>query len=357
MACVTCEMFQQFDNVANSYALEAFEALTPWVKNAFTAFVGVWMAFQLGWRGILQGNLRLAEMMSSAAVFVAVAVILQGSSFYWEWVYIPGRQVMSGLTQMVVSSPMAGVDDPSMTGLLSTVETEVMRVFRVVKGMIAESSFYELVNFVAGIVMLIPYIFVWGIFLAFLLEGIFKFLGISALAPMFIACAAFKPTRGFAISAARVLLSGILTVVFAGVAMGFTITIVKLYTAGLPIDVDGNYVGDPGKFVMSAEYFSILLIGFISVLFHLKAATLASNISGASDGPGAASAVVAAGMMGVGLVKAAALAPAKPIIDNAKRRYGEAAMSGISRGVSSAASAARSGASSLMDRLTSRIGG
>jgi len=350
-------MFRQFDAVANQYAMQAFEALAPWVRNGFTAFVGAWLAFHLGWRGVLQGNLRLPEMMNAGAVFAAVAVVLQGSSFYWDWIYLPGREVMSGLTQIVVSSPSAGVGDPSMTGLLSSVEHEVMRVFVVAKGMIAESSFYELVNLVGAVLLLLPYVFVWGIFLAFLLEGIFKFLGISALAPIFIACIAFKATRGFAMSAARVLLSGILTVVFAGVAMGFTITIVKVYTAGLPMNASGEYVGDPSDFVLGAKYFSILLIGFISILFHLKAATLASNIAGASDGPGAASAVVAAGMAGVGLLKGAALAPARPVIDNARRRYGEAVMDGVSRAASSALSAAGRRAGGLMERLTSRIGG
>ncbi len=357
MDCVTCGMFRQFDTVANQYALQAFEALAPWVRNGFTAFVGAWLAFHLGWRGVLQGNLRLPEMMNAGAVFVAVAVILQGSTFYWSWIYLPGREVMSGLTQIVVSSPSAGIGDPSMTGLLSTVEREVMRVFAVVQGIIAESNFYELVNLVGGILLLLPYVFVWGIFLAFLLEGIFKFLGISALAPIFIACIAFKATRGFAMSAARILLSGILTVVFAGVAMGFTITIVKTYTADLPMSTDGTFAGDPSAFVLSREYFSILLIGFISILFHLKAATLASNIAGASDGPGAASAVVAAGMAGVGLLKAAALAPARPVIDNVRRRYGEAVMDGVSRAASSALSAAGRRAGTLMERLTSRIGG
>lgn len=357
MDCVTCGMFRQFDTVVNQYALQAFEALAPWVRNGFTAFVGAWLAFHLGWRGVLQGNLRLPEMMNAGAVFVAVAVILQGSAFYWGWIYLPGREVMSGLTQIVVSSPSMGVGDPSMTGLLSTVEREVMRVFAVVQGIIAESNFYELVNLVGGILLLLPYVFVWGIFLAFLLEGIFKFLGVSALAPVFIACIAFKATRGFAMSAARILLSGILTVVFAGVAMGFTITIVKTYTADLPMTADGTFAGDPSAFVLSREYFSILLIGFISILFHLKAATLASNIAGASDDPGAASAVVAAGMAGVGLLKAAALAPARPVIDNARRRYGEAVMDGVSRAASSALSAAGRRAGTLMERLTSRIGG
>ncbi len=350
-------MFEAFDRVANAYAIEAFDALAPWVRSAFLAFVGVWCAFHLGWRGALRGNLQLGELVGTGAVFVTVAAILQGSGFYWDWVYTPGREVMSGLTQIVVSRPATGITDPSMTGLLSTVEREVMRVFLVAKGIFAESSFYQVQNFVSAIVLLLPYVFVWGIFLAFLLEGIFKFLGVSALGPIFIACAAFSSTRGFAISAVRVLLSGVLTVVFAGVAMGFTITVVRIYTAEFPLDPDGNYLGKASLFVMSPEYWAVVLIGFISILFHLKAATLASNISGASDGPGAASAVVAAGMMGVGLLKSAAIAPAKPIFDNAKRRYGEAAVDGMSRAASSAMSAVGRRAGSLMDRLTSRIGG
>jgi hypothetical protein len=51
----------------------------------------------------------------------------------------------------------------------------------------------------------------------------------------------------------------------------------------------------------------MILLGFVSVLFHLKAATLAANISGASDGPGAAATVVAGGLAAVAAAKGAAL--------------------------------------------------
>ena len=57
--------------------------------------------------------------------------------------------------------------------------------------------------------------------------------------------------------------------------------------------------------VLSDKYFGILILGFVSVLFHLKAATLAANISGASDGPGAAAAVVAGGMTALAAIKGA----------------------------------------------------
>src|SRR5712692_2700786 len=63
----------------------------------------------------------------------------------------------------------------------------------------------------------------------------------------------------------------------------------------------------PGK----ATAIRMFLLRFVSALFHLKAATLASNISGASDGPGAAAAVVGAGMTGLAALKGAAMWGAK----------------------------------------------
>ena len=53
-------------------------------------------------------------------------------------------------------------------------------------------------------------------------------------------------------------------------------------------------------FFLTWSYWGMLLLGFISVLLHLKAATLASNISGANDGAGPAAATVAGKIAGLG---------------------------------------------------------
>jgi len=57
--------------------------------------------------------------------------------------------------------------------------------------------------------------------------------------------------------------------------------------------------------VFSKDYWHLFLIGFISILFHFKASTIASNISGSSDGPGAAAVVVGAAMLAAGASKKA----------------------------------------------------
>ncbi|MDX5416855.1 MAG: hypothetical protein LPK88_11150, partial [Alphaproteobacteria bacterium] len=130
--------------------------------------------------------------------------------------------------------------------------------------------------------------------------------------------------------AVRILLNGIFVVVFAGIAMGMTGFIVKSFV------IDGGGVIEDGQltvvvrdFVWSRQFFSILIVGFISILFHLKSATLASNLSGALDGPGAAAAVVTAGMMAAGGAKAASLIGA--------RALGGAAANAGKKGLSAAA--------------------
>src|SRR5205085_668090 len=58
--------------------------------------------------------------------------------------------------------------------------------------------------------------------------------------------------------------------------------------------------------VFDYEFMMLFVIGFASILLHLQAKALASNISGANDGAGPAAATVAAGkaVMGGGLYAA-----------------------------------------------------
>jgi hypothetical protein len=175
-----------------------------------------------------------------------------------------------------------------------------------------------------GLLLALPYVFVWGIFLAFTLEGIFKLLAITAVSPLLIAVAGFGPTRGFALTGLRVIVGGVLTVVFAGVAMGFTMTVLRQALDGAPL-ATGGIKPDISGFLGSEQYWLVLLIGFISILFHLKAATLAANISGASDGPGAAATVVGAGMAAVGAAKTLTLKSAQKLGRKGSEAFGAGA--------------------------------
>lgn len=307
--CYSCNIFAAFDAMAMTYARDAFAALSPRASAIFNAFVGVWVAWQLGYRGIVKADLNIQEFVTQAAIFMLCGGAITSIDLYWEWIYDTTYVEMNTMAVAIVKgAPDAGAVE-SIKGMLAVIEREILRVLDLAAHFMRNagiSNGYNLGPIVATLLLSLPFIFVWGIFLAFLLEGLFKLLAVTAVAPLLIAAMAFKPTRGFAISGLRIVLGGFLTVLFAAVAMGFTVAILRREFAHLPID-GTTITGDIDKWLLGPGYWGVFILGFVSVLFHLKAATLAANISGAHDGPGAAASVVGAGMAAVGTLKAATM--------------------------------------------------
>jgi len=302
MACTSCGIYQQLDTLSEIYARKAFNILAPSTAIVFGAFIALWLVWQLGFNMAMKGEFDRTSFLKTLIGFLLIQTFLGSSEYYWEYFYEPIKDSTLKLAQAVVQSS-GKVTSQDINGLLEIVEKELDRVFEIQR-LIKKESIFDVIPSFAGFIIVIPFVFVWGIFLAYMLEGIFKLLAITALAPLFIAAAGFSSTRSFSTAAARVVLGGCLTVVFAGIAMGFTISVLKHYMGFIPVTETG--IQDVGAWLYSSNYWALFLIGFISILFHFKAATLASAISGAQDGPGAAAAVVGAGMMMIGLAKAGA---------------------------------------------------
>lgn len=302
MSCTSCAIYHNLDQLSKSYGREVFDAIAPQCSKVFTAFLALWLIWQLiNW--LYRADINKEETFKTFLVFLLVGLFLKGSGYYWDYFYEPAYEVISKLTQAVikVSGHASGGTIKSM---LEVVENELSRIFDLQKMISADASWYQVPTMMGGLVICLPYVFIWGIFLAYTLEGIFKLLAVTALAPIFIVCAAFPSTRSFTYTAGRIVLNGGLTVVFAGVAMGFTLSVLKHYLTTVPMSETGMGPG-AAAWVFSTNYWHLFLIGFISVLFHLKASTIAANISGSSDGPGAAAVVVGAAMLAAGASKKA----------------------------------------------------
>lgn len=193
----------------------------------------------------------------------------------------------------------------------------------------------------AGLLLALPYLFVLGIFAAFMTEAMFSFLSMSSFLPGTLYCSIFPSLRPIAIASLRINFGAFLTIMFAAGAMGFSIAVVdklgKQYAYneemrnGKAEELDNarkertRWCGREGGNVsvgprdkekcqhwieeqnrlyaeleamlkaaqLSDEYMILLLMGFVSLLLHLKSKTLASNLSGAQDGAGPAAATVA----------------------------------------------------------------
>ena len=301
MSCTSCAIYHNLDQLSKTYGREVFDAIAPQCHKLFTTFLALWLLWQLGVNWLYRGEIDKEETFKTFLVFLLVGLFLKGSGYYWDYFYEPTSEVISKLTQAVITvSGHAG--GGSIKKMLEVVENELSRIFDLQKMISADASWYQVPTMIGGLILCLPYVFIWGIFLAYTLEGIFKLLAVTALAPIFIVCTAFPSTRAFTYAAGRIILNGGLTVVFAGVAMGFTLSVLKHYIATIPMN-EGGMVAGAAAWVFSKDYWHLFLIGFISILFHLKASTIASNISGSSDGPGAAGAVVGAAMMAAGVSK------------------------------------------------------
>ncbi len=301
MACTSCGIYGQLDMLAQSYARNTFDVLSPNCSVLFNTFAAIWVIWQLGINWSVRGDIDWPDTIKTFLVFLWVGLFLQGSSYYWEWIYQPIQSTTLNLAQTVIKASGQGLGG-DVQALLNSVETELNSVFSILRMIIADTSWYNLKILSGGIIVIVPFVFVWGLFLALMLTGIFTLMAMTALAPVYIVCAAFPSTRSLTLSALRIILCGCLTVILAGVAIGFTIAVLKHYMATVPINTGVVGTGT-STWVFSTDYWALFLIGFISALFHLQASAMAASLAGASAGAGAAGLVVATGMMAVGLAK------------------------------------------------------
>jgi hypothetical protein len=262
---------------------------------------------------------------------------------------ISGAANQEGVTQVVadVRAVIGGAGKAAATSslygmLIHVVEILVWNVFSLAGEMIGGST--TILSFgrvMAGVILLLPFIFVLGIFMAFMVEAIFKILAIALFSPVLVATMPFRFTRSFSSAALRIVLGAAFTIVFASAAMSFTMASVAKhggqlraamemeekvatetsaacgglidYETGQGANSDCEAAKSKQEEFNASEfsvqhplYIKLIIVAFASVLLHLQSKALASNLSGANDGAGMPAAVVLAAktLMGGGALAA-----------------------------------------------------
>lgn len=225
------------------------------------------------------------------------------------------RLVISVPFQKLGVQPVVAAVRPELTGpyveLWQNVEAVPMTLV-LVAGERMDSFISAVVSssWIPWFLLAIPYLFVLGVFAAFIVTTIFYFTAIAATSPLLLVGLLFPATRGLAVGGLRLCLTGALTVVFASAAMGLTGYVLASFLPELARLVDcaqpvQPWLPWPFSFVIGgsasvglfgrASYWFTLVLGFASMILHLAAPRMAANLSGASDSAASAAAVVAAG--------------------------------------------------------------
>lgn len=375
-SCLFCGMFselfaQGFGTGNGGFARLAFDALLS-PANALAriaaTFLVVWtmlqfMLYEDASREVLKRSLKLVGILIGVGFFYSVG----GGNWLFETVIIGMQKIGLGAADKVVKAGMqactatttgAAGGGGTYEGLWAGVECVAFSPLRLAAENWAKLSgpvgiVTGLGDWLAWLILAAPYMFVLGVFGAFLVQSMFYFLAVAGAAPIILLFVVFDSTRGIVWSALKLLLTGALTIVFAGMAMGFTgfvlnkyagnVASFQAYTTATSFDQcfnnevkaiekqGGNAFFDTWKndntiskitkmcrdrvgqaeqtkeqleedkvcsakhFVCTRSYWSAFLIGLISILLHLLAPRIAANLSGASDSAATAAAVVAGG--------------------------------------------------------------
>ncbi|MBS0184785.1 MAG: type IV secretion system protein [Proteobacteria bacterium] len=277
--CYICDMFSAFYDFGMQYGQSIYKALLPPSRILFTAYVTAWVAWYIVFKGILRGDFRFGYFLKKSLLFVFVESLLQGSDFFWVFIHTPFLELISALAQKIVTLGKISPSDPTFRGMLLTVDQSLSKtIFEIWNILIGEGGWLSWKPILAAFILIIPYLFVICIFLAFLLEFIFAFLIITAICPLLYSIMCFKSLHSILLNAVRITLHGAMTLLFSSIAMGFTIEIFHKFSPLIPIGPEGASE-EISDFIFSSQYWAIWILGFLSVFFHLKASYFAKQIS------------------------------------------------------------------------------
>lgn len=156
------------------------------------------------------------------------------------------------------------------------------------------------------VILAIPYTFVLGIFLAFMMQVIFYCSAITAVGPLLVLGLPWSATRGYLTGGIKFMVGGGLTLVFASIAMGTTGSMLNDQFNRVKLAAPTDQGMQALLSITNVEYWYTLIVGFISVLLHLAAPRIASNLGGVTDSATSAAMVTAAGQFAGGKAVGAA---------------------------------------------------
>ncbi len=174
------------------------------------------------------------------------------------------------------------------------------------------NTFGAMVAFIYSFLLAAPFVLVGIVFATFIIQVLFGFLAISAVSPILVLFLAAPFTRGMVGAAIKILLTQALTLVFAGVALGFT----RLLMANAMTDIKLSLCAT-SDISFTSSYLTLAMLGVISVILHLQAPKFASNIGGAAESAATAGMAMAGASMAGGKLMSMAGTASNPVMKGA----------------------------------------
>ena len=282
------DIIQTLSGYMERYGHNVFKSLSVGCLDIFNAIFACWIVWQVIYKGLIKSDLDLNYFAKTFMTSMVISLLLS-ANFYVDWIYKPVMDLTNGLVKKVIIS--VGVPEfqnhNDIVGIVKTQHAALTKVIETMNVMMKDSSIIPGINWVASLIMRFPFMFLFIIMLCYCLDYMFKLMAMTALAPVLIVFAGFSSTRNITIAGIKMVLHGILTITISILAMGLSLYALNETLSLLPIDANGYLKAGAGWFAFSLKYWTCFAVACLSIYLQMKAITIA-NISGVSDGPGAA---------------------------------------------------------------------
>lgn len=299
-ASITAKVFTILNDFLFKYGETIFENTAQIFLTLFSAVYGCKVMWDIFYKSTFKKKYDLEDFLKPIVICSFLTTVLSTSSYVEEWIVRPLYDLSIGLATLTASLTTDLPKESGITGMLSLVDGKLNEVVFRPCNIIADTIGYKVHLWFGILIIQGLYIFVWFLFLALVIEAIFRFMTFYALSPLIICSFFFEQTKPIGMAGFRSLLHGILSLFLTGVAMGMTIAIIG--TSQDLFFVDGKMNRD---WIFGEQYFTLILIALVSISFHLKAPKISANLANIDDGPGAAAAVAGLGTMAVMSAKGA----------------------------------------------------
>lgn len=306
---ISVTIFQEMHKIAYEYSSNAFNEIAKLTTMLYFTSVSLWWTYLL--INYARGKGDLSKIMEHLFIITFISILLLGFnsigfSMFYRGFYEPVDSLVSAVAKVLLQQMPNNVfkGDSALLNLLGTLEHEIDVLIEFQKAMSSAVAWYNISAHIMLFLVMLPYLFVWLIFLAYVINYIFKITAITVLSPIMVALFTFPSLRKYSYSMAKIVFSGGLTLIFASVAMGFTLRMFHHYMELLPVGKDNELqVEAVTDFIFSTNFVALFVFGGVSVLFHLKAPVLARAISGVADGAGAETFVAGIGTSAMAVSK------------------------------------------------------
>jgi len=295
-ADITSKTFLTIENLLFVYGDKIFDKTSTIFLELFMIFYGCKFAWDMSYKILFKHKIEPEDIVKPLLIMSCLTVFMSSSHYVEEWIVRPAYNLAIGLTTITAALTGKLSGNATIIDMLNLVDQRLNEVIFVPCRAIAKNAgFLEYflkwgIYFIEAI-----YIFVWILFITLLLMSVFRFITFYAISPLIIVSLFFPQTKLIGIAGFKSLLHGILGMLMAGIAMGLTVSIIS-DTPDLFYDNTGNM---KTNWVFGSEYFTLLLLGLISIAFHLKSAKVSANLANIDDGAGPEAAVAGLGTMAV----------------------------------------------------------